>query len=109
MANDCGEDAPLNSESTDFVEHCVFGIAQIEIVRGLLLNGKRTRFLQTWETQSRDPDPYHPLGQWSTLVTRANPAVIYDDGAAFCSPVIVFDSEGNALHFHDSLIDKRLE
>lgn len=47
-------------------------------------------------------DPNHPLGQWSLATTSSSPAVLYDDGAAFCSPTLAFDQEGSAIHCHSS-------
>src|SRR5258708_30146596 len=70
-------------------------------IKGILLNPVKTEFRRTGGSKI---DESHPLGGWSTLTSKDNPAIIYDDGAAFCSPVIVFDNDGTALHFHDSLI-----
>ncbi len=81
----------------------VVDLATVQKVKDALVNPD-VRFLKLWEQQSGDADGSHPLGQWSSVVTQDNPAVIYDDGAAFCSPVITFDKTGNALHFHDSLV-----
>src|SRR6476620_8178308 len=66
-------------------------------------------FRQTWEygLWYEGPDAGHPLGQISTLTTPDNPAVLFDDSAAFCSPVITFDREGRALHLHDGIIGDR--
>jgi hypothetical protein len=82
----------------------VIGLATVESVEDGLIN-RNARFLRLWENGSlRDPDERHPLGQWSSVTTPDLPSVIYDDGAAFCSPIITFDQFGSALHFHDSLI-----
>lgn len=52
--------------------------------------------------QPRRVDENHPLGQWSLGTTSESPAVLYDDGAAFCTPVLAFDEAGSAIHCHDS-------
>jgi hypothetical protein len=49
-------------------------------------------------------DANHPIGQWSTCTTPSSPAVLYDDGAAFCSPTLAFDEAGSAIACHDSPI-----
>ncbi len=80
-------------------------IATVKKIESVLCKPEQTNFLKTWEQMSGEKDDRHPLGQWSTLTTPEDPSVIYDDGAAHCSPVITFDSQGHALHFHDSLIN----
>lgn len=79
--------------------------ATAELVMGLLKDPRNIRFVQTWEDRSGNPDQYHPFGKMSTVTTPDNPAVIVDDKASFCSPVITFDEYGNALHFHDALVN----
>jgi hypothetical protein len=59
----------------------------------------------TYKDNNYDPlrkDEHHPLGQWSLSTTKENPAILYDDGAIFCSPTLAFDEEGSAIHCHDS-------
>ena len=79
--------------------------ATAELVMGLLKDPRNIRFVQTWEDRSGNPDQYHPFGKMSTVTTPDNPAVIVDDKASFCSPVITFDEDGKALHFHDALVN----
>jgi hypothetical protein len=55
-----------------------------------------------WDARRKDVN--HPIGQWSMATTPANPAVLYDDGAAFCSPTLAFDEAGSAIHCHSSPI-----
>ncbi len=52
----------------------------------------------------KDNPVAHPLGHWSTASTPNNPRIIYDDGAAFCTPVLAFAADGTAIHFHDALV-----
>jgi hypothetical protein len=74
----------------------------IEAIRNLV--PRNAAFRQTWEIlRDNYPDAQHPLGQLSTVTTLKDPAVIFDDGAASCSPILTFDKDGNALHFHDSM------
>lgn len=79
--------------------------ATAELVMDLLKDPTKTKFVQPWDDRSRNSDQHHPFGQWSTVTTPDNPAVIVDDKASFCSPVITFDEDGNALHFHDALVN----
>jgi hypothetical protein len=82
-----------------------FRIDDVRVRASIKDAGRRTTFRQTWERwPNNTADAGHPLGQWSTVTTLEDPAVIFDDGAAFCSPVLTFDREGNALHFHDDMI-----
>jgi hypothetical protein len=76
------------------------GLASVEKVRQILLR-EDVRFLGLWPgPRQNDPVEMHPLGQESAFVSPEYPAVIYDDGAAFCSQVISFDRLGNALLLH---------
>lgn len=94
-----------SGEETSDSPRLIIEKASTENIINALKNPQNTEFRRTWFPYNKyDPDDKHPLGQWSTATSQDNPAVIYDDGAAFCSPVLVFDKQGNALHFHDSLI-----
>src|SRR5260221_100383 len=94
--------------SSEVMKTAEYDLATAEKIKDILIDSNATRFLQTWEkpwkSSSDQPDENHPLGQWNTLTTRERPAVIYDDGAAFCSPVIVFNEAGDAFHFHDAML-----
>lgn len=87
----------------------IIEVATTQVIRRALKDHLRTEFRRTWFPYAHDPEPdsRHPLTQGSTVTSAQNPAVIYDDGAAFCSPIITFDADGNALHFHDALITRR--
>src|SRR5260221_6743872 len=82
-----------------------YDIASPRKLLDTLIDPANTRFLQVGEKRNmRETDEQHPLGQWNTLTTIDNTAVIYDDVAAFCSPVIIFDEARNGVHFHASMI-----
>lgn len=81
----------------------VIGLAAVDSVRKILIT-PNPEFLLLWQKKDLEAvDKRHPLGQWSAVVTRDSPAVIYDDGADICSPVVTFDQQGNALHAHFNL------
>lgn len=78
----------------------VVGLATVESLTESLLT-PNPEFLLLWQNKDLNvTDNKHPLGQTSGYVTRKQPAVIFDDGADNCSPVITFDSQGSALHMH---------
>lgn len=87
--------------------HLHVEMARLDNLRACLPE-RPVRIVQPWEDSS-DPDiwigkkdAHHPLGQWTTATTVERPAVIYDDGASTCSPVITIDRQGNAFHFHEA-------
>jgi hypothetical protein len=62
-------------------------------------------FQRLYENEMHDnsrTDLNHPYGQQSVVITKDRPAIIYDDGADICSPVLAFDEAGSAVHFHSS-------
>lgn len=81
----------------------VVGLASLDVIRTkLAVPNPKVLFL--WGEDKSNDYRTHPWGRYSTFVTPQSPALIYDDGASICSPVIAFDSLGNALHEHFSLV-----
>src|SRR6185369_3353767 len=110
-----GRTVPLDAITPTDVD-IVLGIATVDTVWKKLIDPTHAYFVDVYERRfpHTDPNPEaifgpvddnHPLGQWTTYTSPENPAVIFESGAAFCSPVITFDEVGRALHYHPARID----